>query len=80
MFRLLSGVLNQPKYLPIRYMPMTIELLLVDDFADAVVSYFPTPVAGKENIAAANTIFEDWAIENCEIKVDLCTLDNSITP
>ena len=59
-------------------MPMTIELLLVDDFADAVVSYFPTPVAGKENIAAANTIFEDWAIENCEIKVDLCTLDNAL--
>jgi hypothetical protein len=32
-----SGILNQRKYLPIRFMPITISLCAVDDLADAVV-------------------------------------------
>ena len=34
MFKLLSGLLNQGKMLPIRYMPLVIELELVDSLKD----------------------------------------------
>ena len=34
----LSGILNQRKYLPIRFMPLTIELSLVDDMDAPVVT------------------------------------------
>ena len=40
MFKPLSGLLNQDKYLPIRNMPLVIELELVDDFEEAIVLYF----------------------------------------
>jgi hypothetical protein len=75
-FRLLSDLLNQNKYLPIRYMPVTIELELVDSFDEPVVSVFPA--AGTNSLASTNTVFDDWEIINCEVKVDMCTLDNAL--
>jgi hypothetical protein len=38
MFKPRSGLLNQPKYLPIRYCPLTIELELVDGMETPVIS------------------------------------------
>ena len=34
MFKPLSGIFNQTKYLPLRFMPLTIELSLVDNFEE----------------------------------------------
>ena len=76
MFKPLSGLLNQDKYLPIRNMPLVIELELVDDFQEAIVSYFEK--TGSTEIVAANTEVDNWEIINCEVKVDLCTLDNAL--
>ena len=72
LFKPLSGLLNQNKMLPIRYAPITIELELVDAATDPVIT------------AAADTTFttqvtsNDWQIENVQVKVDVCTLDNAL--
>ena len=33
-FKLLSGLLNQPKWIPLRYAPITLEIELVNAFTD----------------------------------------------
>ena len=59
---LLSGILNQPKYLPIRYCPITIELELVS-----------TPAIAVQSDASTN-----FVIRNVQLKADVITLDNAI--
>ena len=76
MFKPLSGLINQGKFLPIRYMPLVIELEFVDNFADLVMN--------QTCIGTVHGTFDDsntslnWSIINAEIKVDLCTLDNAL--
>ena len=72
LFKPLSGLLNQPKYLPIRYCPITIELELVNDATVPIVSYL-----GGSEFTAANTSLL-WQIQNVQVKCDLCTLDNAL--
>ena len=71
-FKPLCGLFSQPKWLPIRYCPITIELELVNQSTDAVVA----PVAGT-NFLATNTS-TDWQLEDVALKADLCTLDNAV--
>ena len=68
--RLLSGLLNQEKWLPIRYCPITIELELVSSATDPVV-------AAAAPFGATDTS-TDWTIEDVQLKADLCTLDNAV--
>ena len=70
-FRLLSGLLSQPKWLPIRYCPVTLELELVSGATDAVVA------PGGSIFTSSNTS-TDWQIEDVQLKADLCTLDNAV--
>ena len=70
-FKLLSGLLGQPKWLPIRYFPVTIELELVNGATDPIVA-----IDGV-TFTAANTS-TDWQIEDVQLKADLCTLDNAV--
>jgi hypothetical protein len=73
LFRPLSGLLNQNKMLPIRYAPITIELELVDTATEPVITLQTT---GTDYLAA--TTSNDWQIENVQVKVDVCTLDNAL--
>ena len=75
LFKPLLGILNQPKFLPIRYLPMTIELELVNDMTEPILSGFATTFGA--DFSAANTSLL-WQIENAEVKVDLITLDNGL--
>ena len=70
-FKLQSGLLNQSKWLPIRYAPLTLELELVNSSTDPIVA------PDGSTFTTANTSTE-WAIEDCQLKADLCTLDNSV--
>ena len=70
--KLCSGILNQPKMLPLKYMPLTIELELVNDANDVVV----TPAVNSE-FTTGNTT-NDWQLENVQLKCDICNLDNSL--
>jgi hypothetical protein len=72
LFKPLSGLLNQPKYLPIRYCPLTIELELVSNSGDPIISDLTGVVFTNQNTSVA------WQIQNVQVKVDLCTLDNAL--
>ncbi len=70
MFQPLAGIFQQTKYLPLRYAPLEIELELAD-VMDPIVSTFGTAFT---DLNTSTT----WKIENCMVKVDLCTLDNAL--
>jgi hypothetical protein len=72
LFKPLSGLLAQPKYLPLRYCPLTIELELVNDSTLPIISY----LSGSEFTAANTSLL--WQIQNVQVKTDICTLDNSL--
>ena len=72
LFKPLSGLLTQPKYLPLRYCPLTIELELVNDPTLPIISY----LSGSEFTAANTSLL--WQIQNVQVKTDICTLDNSL--
>ena len=50
-FQLMSGLLSQKKYLPLRYAPLTIELELVNNATDAIIA----PGAEGDTFNATNT-------------------------
>ena len=52
LYKPLSGILNQNKMLPIRYAPIAVELELVDDPTEPIVSTFGT---SETAFKAANT-------------------------
>ncbi|MFM7985502.1 MAG: hypothetical protein ACKPKO_39925, partial [Candidatus Fonsibacter sp.] len=61
LFRPLSGILRQRKYIPLRYMPLTIELSLVDKATDAIAPFQGTIFTiGNNSIA--------WSILNAQVK------------
>ena len=70
--KLCSGLLNQPKMLPLKYMPLTIELELVNNANDVVI----TP--GVDAVFTTANTSNDWQIENVQLKCDICHLDNSL--
>ena len=75
LFKPLSGLLNQNKMLPLRYAPITIELETVDDPGDPF--YGPIYGTAGGSIKATNNETELWHIDNVQVKVDTCTLDNA---
>jgi hypothetical protein len=75
LFKPLSGIQNQNKLLPLRYAPITIELELVDDKNEPILSQFSK--AGDKAFTAANTS-DTWSINNVQVKCDVCTLDNAL--
>ena len=76
--KILSGILNQPKYLPLRYMTggLSFEFELVSDASDPVI--LPTTGTGSGNAFSPTNCSNLWEIENCQIKADVLTLDNSL--
>jgi hypothetical protein len=74
LFKPLSGLLNQNKMLPVRYAPITIELELDDNSLGPIVN---PAESGTDVFTTANTSV-DWQIENVQVKVDMCTLDNAL--
>jgi hypothetical protein len=81
LFKPLSGLFSQNKYIPLKYCgPIIIELEVVTTSTDTVMiprndteatdnpqQYFCTP-----NTSAT------WQIENVQVKCDVCTLDNKV--
>ena len=79
LFKPCSGLFNQPKMLPIRYMPITIELEIVHDNTEPVVS---VTTNGQNNFditdAGTGNTSTSWQIQNVQVKVDVVTLDNQL--
>ena len=79
LFKPCSGLFNQPKMLPIRYMPITIELELVHDNTEPIVS---ATTVGQDNFDVSNAATGNtsllWQIQNVQVKCDVVTLDNQL--
>ena len=77
-FRPLSGLINQDKFLPIRYCPITLEFEVVNNMSDCVC--FPTAVGLIQqgiDFTEGNTS-KVWHIEQFQVKADVCTLENAL--
>jgi hypothetical protein len=70
MFKPLCGIFNQTKYLPLRYMPIEIELELADNDAPIITNFNALYTALNTSVS--------WRIQNCQIKCDIVSLDKSL--
>ena len=70
MFKPVCGLFNQSKYLPLRNMPIEVELELADYDA-------PITTTLNDVFTAPNTSIS-WRIQHCQITCDSLTLDNSL--
>jgi hypothetical protein len=73
-FKILSGILNQPKFLPLRYMSggLSFEFELCNSATDPIIPY------GSDVLFPSTNTSNEWEIENPMIKCDVLTLDNSL--
>jgi hypothetical protein len=80
-FKPLCGILAQTKFIPLRFCPLEIELELASA-ADGLI----TDVGGVENTATdlgvvdrfRGSISKEYHLEMCQLKADVCTLDNTL--
>ena len=81
LFKPLSGILNQRKYLPLRFMPITIALSLVDDPLDPIISIFTSywaGVAAPVNAFTNSNTSTTWQIQNVQIMCASVSLDSGL--
>ena len=79
LFKPCSGIFNQEKMLPIRYMPLTIELELVNDSNEPIVSETTTGTnAFDVGSGVGGNTSTSWQIQNVQVKCDVVTLDNQL--
>ena len=81
-FSLLSGILNQGKMLPLKYCPITIELEIVNNFYDPIISGAlandgRSAVIMKLGLTSTNTS-SIWQLDNVQIKADIVRMDNQL--
>jgi hypothetical protein len=73
-FKLLAGIFEQTKYLPLRYCPIVIELELVNSKYEPIIK----PLANDGPQVHVENTSIDWTISDVQLKCDLCTLDNAL--
>ena len=77
LFKPLSGLFTQNKYIPLRYCPLILEFELVNDASDPVIwtQALTPPAVGQ---FAQDNCSIDWLISQVQCKCDLVTLDNGL--
>jgi hypothetical protein len=75
-FKPLSGLLSQSKYTPLRYCPIEIELELAD-MDDPIITNGDHLDPDEKAAFIASTSLS-WKLESCQLKCDICTLDNAL--
>ena len=80
LFKPLSGLFAQQKYIPLRYCPLILELEVVNDVNDPVVYPAPPSSGSMPDIGAflQSNSSNEWNISQVQIKCDLVTLDNGL--
>jgi len=77
-FKPLCGLFNQSKYLPLKFVPITLEFEL-GDVHDAIVTPLTyNSATGYNNVYTTTNTTDKFQIQNCCLKADICTLDNSL--
>ena len=76
-FKPLCGILMQTKFIPLRYCPLEIELELADMDDPIITSSVGIPNADVKASFEA-TMSKSWKLQGCQLKADICTLDNQL--
>ena len=71
-FKPLFGIFNQPKYIPLQWLPLTVEFELITGADEAIA----TPLDGS--LFPTDTTSRNWQIEDCQIKADVVELDSAV--
>lgn len=71
-FKPMFGILNQPKFIPIQWLPLSLEFEVVSSATDPIVS-----TSNNSQFLATNTS-TSWEITNCMIKADVVELDSAV--
>ena len=80
LFKPWLAILDQQKYLPLRFRPITIELSLVDEALDLIISVFwkyavrALPGGAFTYVSTSKT----WQTQNAQAKCDLVSLDSGL--
>ena len=77
LFKPLSGLFSQIKYIPLRYCPLILEFEVVNDILDPIVATTEGVSTDANKFTTANTSFL-WMISQVQLKCDLVTLDNTL--
>ncbi len=72
---LMSGLLNQHLWIPLPYLPLTIECE-IGDASQAFAPLYRAP--GVAATVAATAMSQDWVIFDARLYCDMCTLDASL--
>jgi hypothetical protein len=75
-FKPLCGILMQTKFIPLRFCPLEIELELTN--ADDGLITTAGGLTGTEETKFAGSISKEYHLEMCQLKADVCTLDNAL--
>jgi hypothetical protein len=72
-FKLAAGITSQNKLIPLRYAPITLELKCVNTPTECIMEAVLTGSGTDKTHGSV-----DWSIDNFQIKVDVCSLDNEL--
>ena len=71
-FKPLFGVLNQPKYLPLMWAPLTFEFEFINTATDAIIGVGTTGSFDNSNTSTS------WQIQDVRVVCDVVTLDSAL--
>jgi hypothetical protein len=69
-FKPLFGLLNQPKYIPLMWSPITMEFEVVNDATDAIV--------GTGGVYTSSNTSTAWQIQDVRVVCDVVSLDSAL--
>ena len=77
LFKPLSGLFSQQKYIPLRYCPLILKFEIVNDVNDPVIySTFQSSTSTAD--FTIDNCSNEWMISQVQLKCDLVTLDNGL--
>ena len=77
-FKPMLGLFNQFKYIPLKACPLVLELELVSNFSDCVVTVGGTRFPESGNADSSLHTNEQFSISNAFLQTDLVSLDNDL--
>ena len=76
--KLMSGLLNQDKYINLKFCPITIEMEVCGSYDDAVITPKATAAGDSSSSFNADNVGTKWDILDANIKCQIVSLDNQL--
>ena len=77
LFKPLSGLFTQTKFIPLRYCPLVLEFELVNDATEPCI-WTGTQTSTDATVFTWKNLSVEWLISQVQLKCDLVTLDNTL--